>query len=191
LPCGSRSTQTEDAVPGLGEGDRQVQGRRRLGDPALLVREADHLGALGRHLRIGRLGSQIAARLDRLARGDAQIVLLGRLRDRLGDRRERARRRGDGFVSGRRLGRLLLVFLGLGHDLDRRHRRLGLEIHLDIEIGRLDRRRMLVAPPALIFGVRSAAEKSHRSRLFARTGAFPSHERHSPGVATIRQCAGS
>ena len=35
----------EDVVPGLGEGDGQVQGRRRLGDAALLVGEADHPGA--------------------------------------------------------------------------------------------------------------------------------------------------
>ena len=43
LPCGSMS-HAEDAVTLLGEGGREVQRRRRLGDAALLVGERDDLG---------------------------------------------------------------------------------------------------------------------------------------------------
>ena len=43
----------EHAVAGLGEGDGEVEGRRRLRDAALLVGEGDHVGVLDRRLRLG------------------------------------------------------------------------------------------------------------------------------------------
>ena len=51
----------EHPVAGLGEGDGEVQGGGRLGDPALLVGEGDHVGVLDRHLRLGLLRPQLHA----------------------------------------------------------------------------------------------------------------------------------
>ena len=73
LPCGSRSMQ-RTSMAGLGEGDREVEGGRRLRDAALLVGEGDHLGAPVAGCLLGRDGRgrrpRRADRRDRLAGGD-------------------------------------------------------------------------------------------------------------------------
>src|SRR6185503_9089769 len=74
----------EDAVALLGEGDGQVQGRRRLGDAALLICEGDDLGHVGRWLRSAR-GNRYAAvfvtptAIPSLARGTMPPAPDGRL----------------------------------------------------------------------------------------------------------------
>ena len=69
----------EDAVTGLREGDGQVQGRRRLRDAALLVREGEHLhrSLRSRLLRRGGEGmGSLQGRSDQLVGGDAALVLV-------------------------------------------------------------------------------------------------------------------
>ena len=82
----------EDPVSRLGEGDREVEGRGRLRDAALLVGEADHLGAPVAPL-VGAGAGPARGAADRLAGGDPQL-LVG-----LGSGTRRGARRGGAAAA--------------------------------------------------------------------------------------------
>ncbi len=126
----------EHPVAGLGEGHRQVQGRRRLRDAALLVGEGDYLGVLDRHLGLRLLHNQVMPRGDeKIGSLHPAVILVIFLRSLGLDHggRRRGYRSGLGFGLGfgresgsgrgllghrcRRLGRFRVLFLGYGLSL--------------------------------------------------------------------------
>ena len=76
-------------MAGLGEGDRQVEGRRGLGDSALLVGERDHLGPAlglrGRDTGVGDPRGRGPPRRKRIVEGDPLILVILLLVDGFGD----------------------------------------------------------------------------------------------------------
>ncbi len=141
------------------------------------ARRAAGAGAGSARLGLRRLGRSLDARLRR-----------GRWRRGLGDALANDRRRAAGRRG--RLGRRLRLGrypgLRLGHE-----GRLGpCPVGAIRRVGGAVCRPTLRGRPSVIFGARSAAEKSHRSRLFARTGGFPPPAMIGDGARPARQAPG-